>query len=174
MRYTGLKDKKGTRIYENNEVKYKKLQGIVRFGHIPRLDSNNKCGHLGFYIDWTNDENKITRQHIYYWIEKDEFEVVKDYKYIDYEGILESAIDTFGVDKQLIVAIEELSELQKSISKYIRYDNDKEQIVNILEEIVDVDIMIRQLKKIFDYEQYYEIMTKEKILKIDEYIKKEK
>ena len=53
----------------------------------------------------------------------------------------------FGTDIQLVIAIEEMSELTKELTKTIRgYDRQE----NIIEEIADVRIMIEQLELIFD------------------------
>ena len=49
-------------------------------------------------------------------------------------------------DKQLIVAIEELSELQKELCKTLRGNINKE---NIIEELSDVYIMLDQIKVYF-------------------------
>ena len=49
-------------------------------------------------------------------------------------------------DKQLIVAIEELSELQKELCKTLRGNINKE---NIIEELADVYIMLDQIKVYF-------------------------
>ena len=57
------------------------------------------------------------------------------------------AIDTYGKDKQLDVAIEEMSELTKEICKFKRGQDNHKQIV---EEIADVEIMLQQLKMICD------------------------
>lgn len=58
-------------------------------------------------------------------------------------------IEKFGAKSQIIVAIEELSELQKELCKYLR---DKTNIRNISEEMADVEIMLEQLKLIFENE----------------------
>ena len=50
-------------------------------------------------------------------------------------------IDKYN-DKQIVVAIEELSELQKELCKHLR---DKTNMQNIIEEIADVVIMVEQL-----------------------------
>lgn len=55
----------------------------------------------------------------------------------------------FGDQNQITVAIEELSELQKELCKYLRGDID---LLNITEEIADVEIMLEQLKIIFNNE----------------------
>ena len=59
---------------------------------------------------------------------------------------LKRAVDCFGETSQLIVAVEECSELQKEITKYIRGKRCPE---NIAEEIADVLIMIGQIQVIF-------------------------
>ena len=59
---------------------------------------------------------------------------------------LERAIETYGEDMQLNVAIEEFSELIKEICKHKR---GKENFPNIVEEMADCYIMLEQLKIIF-------------------------
>ena len=63
--------------------------------------------------------------------------------------IINQAIDIFGTQNQIYVAIEELSELTKELCKYLRYLGDTK---NISEEMADVIIMIEQLKIIFNNE----------------------
>lgn len=59
--------------------------------------------------------------------------------------ILEKAITRYG-QNQIIVAIEELSELQKELTKYLR---NKGNLDHIAEEIADVEIMVKQIKMYF-------------------------
>lgn len=69
---------------------------------------------------------------------------------IDYparQEIYEKAIARNGVLLQLIVAIEELSEAQKEICKYLREDGN---IEHIAEEVADATIMLEQLRIIFN------------------------
>lgn len=63
------------------------------------------------------------------------------------ERIIERAIKKYGTDSQLNVAIEELSELTKEICKHKRNSSNRERII---EEIADVEIMLEQLKLIFE------------------------
>ena len=56
--------------------------------------------------------------------------------------IIRAAIDHYGVESQVVVAIEELSELQKELCKMLRGKQDTEHIA---EEIADVQIMLAQL-----------------------------
>ena len=62
-------------------------------------------------------------------------------------NILERAIETYGEDMQLNVAIEEFSELIKEICKHKRGEDNRD---NILEEMADCYIMLEQLEIIFD------------------------
>ena len=62
-------------------------------------------------------------------------------------NVLERAIKTYGVDMQLTVTIEELSELIKEICKYERGAHNRD---NIIEEMADCYIMLKQLEIIFD------------------------
>jgi len=64
-----------------------------------------------------------------------------------YDEILNSAINTFGIDHQYNLAIEEASELIKALCKYRRYQNNVE---DVLEEIADMQIMLDQLRIIFN------------------------
>jgi NTP pyrophosphatase (non-canonical NTP hydrolase) len=59
----------------------------------------------------------------------------------------ERAIETYGKDMQLNVAIEELSELIKEICKHKRGRDNRE---NIIEELCDCYIMMEQIEIIFD------------------------
>lgn len=63
-----------------------------------------------------------------------------------HEEIYRKASDTWGQVAQLIVAIEELAELQQAITKVIRTGEVSD---NLSEEIADVEIMIAQIKFIF-------------------------
>ena len=61
------------------------------------------------------------------------------------QQILEDAIAHYGTRHQIIVAIEELSELQKELCKFLR-DNKTD---NIAKEIADVEIMLEQMIMLF-------------------------
>lgn len=63
------------------------------------------------------------------------------------EEVYRKAIKHWGKDLQLIMIIEEMSELQKEICKYFR---NKKDINNISLEMADVEIMLGQLKILFD------------------------
>lgn len=89
--------------------------------------------------------------------------------------ILESAIKTWGEEVQIVVAIEEMSELTKALSKYLRYyvaeQGDYEQNVSdIREEMADVGIMLNQLCLIFGDPTEEEIL---KLLRLEQRIEAE-
>lgn len=58
--------------------------------------------------------------------------------------VLKEALDTYGIDNQLDIAIEEMSELTKAIIKHRRYAS-RETYENLCEETADVAIMIEQI-----------------------------
>lgn len=57
------------------------------------------------------------------------------------------AIDTFGASVQMVVAIEELSEIQKEICKALR---GQVNLSYLAEEIADATIMLEQIRMLFD------------------------
>lgn len=69
-------------------------------------------------------------------------------------ALYEAAVEKFGERAQILVAVEEMSELQKALLKYIRLldfqHGDKADIMrSIAEERADVEIMLNQLHVIF-------------------------
>ena len=89
--------------------------------------------------------------------------------------ILEGAIKTWGEEAQSVVAIEEMSELTKALSKYLRYyvaeQGDHGQIVaDIREEMADVGIMLNQMELIFGDPTEEEIL---KLLRLEQRIEAE-
>lgn len=63
---------------------------------------------------------------------------------------LKYIIDYYGIEKQLIVAIEEMSELTKELCKIQRYGK---ITGNTIPEIADVENCLEELKIIFDISQ---------------------
>ena len=67
--------------------------------------------------------------------------------------ILDKAIKTWGIEAQLEMVIEECMELALALQKLKRKRGDSNQkIVNVIDEIADVKIIIRQAEKIFGSE----------------------
>ena len=57
------------------------------------------------------------------------------------------ALDTFGVGMRLIVALEEMSEVQKEICKALRGECNPEHLA---EEVADAIIMLEQVRQMFN------------------------
>lgn len=63
---------------------------------------------------------------------------------MDRRELYEAARKKWGLAGQLTVAIEELSELQKELCKYLRGMGD---LVHLAEEVADVEIVVEQVKQ---------------------------
>ena len=86
-----------------------------------------------------------------------------------YKDAYKAYLDEWGLDAQLLMALEEMSELTKEICKYMRYNSfekDPEKIEETLKqlksEIADVLNMTEQLQYCFGIEEI-ENIRKEKI-----------
>ena len=66
------------------------------------------------------------------------------------EYVYRKAIDVWGITAQVDMAIEECAELIKALQKRKRAEGTG-TIDDVLEEMADVEIMLEQLKVIFDY-----------------------
>lgn len=74
--------------------------------------------------------------------------------------IMQMAINTYGLEKQMIKTVEELAELEQALCKAIirltdydplaSFQKDLESVNNIFEEIADVEIMLEQLKMMYN------------------------
>lgn len=87
--------------------------------------------------------------------------------------ILHAAVDTFGRHSQMMMMVEEMSELTKAIIKYHRVTNMRDRpssVQNILEEIADVQIVLDQMKIMFD-RQSIEHVEQEKLKRLEKRIK---
>lgn len=83
-------------------------------------------------------------------------------------AIYQKIIKKFGKEAQMIVAIEECSELQKAITKLLRgYDN----ITALSEEIADVEIMIEQLKIMFKNKKQVDEFIKFKLQRTEQLLR---
>ena len=83
-------------------------------------------------------------------------------------------ISKFEIKNQIIVAVEELSELQKELLKDLRFFEEKKlsSIDNITEEMADVEIMLDQLKIIYNNKEDIEKVKKIKIHRtVERYLK---
>lgn len=81
--------------------------------------------------------------------------------------VLEKAIETFGPEHQQLMAIEEMSELQKELCKRYRgFDNQE----HIAEEIADVEIVLEQLTMMFRCREKVSEIRAEKVKRLWERI----
>ena len=85
----------------------------------------------------------------------------------EFRQAYEKFLEAWGEDAQIMMAIEEMSELTKELCKYLRYKGFKEKdaksvIENINEETADVLNCVEQLELIFNEKKINEI-RKEKI-----------
>lgn len=84
--------------------------------------------------------------------------------------LYEKAFNKWG-NKQLVVAIEEMAELQKELTKALR---GKPNRGNIAEEIADVEIMVEQVRQYFNLGLSVDVVKKHKLERLEERLKDEK
>jgi len=97
-------------------------------------------------------------------------DILVDKKTIDPKPIYQKAIKKFGTPIQIVVCIEELSELIKELTKDIR---DKGNIEHIAEEIADVTIMLEQMILIFDCDVEVQNYRLQKLERLKQLLEKE-
>lgn len=70
--------------------------------------------------------------------------------YIEREFLYNAAIKKWGIFSQLYVAIEEMSEVIKALTKFMRDPKNIEAYLpGIIEEVADATIMLEQIRLIF-------------------------
>jgi hypothetical protein len=79
------------------------------------------------------------------------------------DELAELAITTFGKRHQIIKAIEELGELQTAISRYLNNEYDDELRMQMIDEIADAYILIKQLMLIFPQTEHRLIVKADKL-----------
>ena len=82
------------------------------------------------------------------------------------EQIYKKAIIAWGIHAQLDMAVEECAELIKAIQKRKRITDMPMLVDSILEEMADVEIMLEQLKVIYDYS---DIVSKSRFEQLKEF-----
>ena len=80
------------------------------------------------------------------------------------DSIYKQAIDKFGSGKQFIKAVEELAELQQAIIK--KFLNPDVENDNLFEEIADVEIMLSQIKIMYDCHDIIETVKEKKLKRL--------
>ena len=59
----------------------------------------------------------------------------------------------YGANDRVRLLMEECGELTQAANKILRYPDSREARVNLLEEMVDVSIMIEQIRTLFNYSE---------------------
>lgn len=75
-------------------------------------------------------------------------------------AICQAALETFGKELQVTMAIEEMSELAKELCKRCR---GRDNVEAIAEEIADVEIMLQQMVMLFDCAGQVETFRRHKL-----------
>ena len=83
-------------------------------------------------------------------------------------AVYEKALLHYGEENQLVVALEELSEVQKEICKTMRGDSNLDHLA---EEIADATIMLEQVRLIFGLNDLVCEKMDEKVKRLDDRLK---
>lgn len=97
--------------------------------------------------------------------------VIHSIKSMTEEEILHGVQAEYGQSYEMVVAIEELSELTKELCKEMRGQGDKEAIA---EEMADVEIVLAQLKMIYHNAGRVEAWKKHKLLRLEQRLREER
>lgn len=87
---TGLKDKNGKLIWENDIVKdlFSDACAQIKYGSYQSCFDSTKTEHVGFYVDWSGKYTKRYRKDLGYWINMVNAEVISNI--FDNPDLLES------------------------------------------------------------------------------------
>lgn len=79
--------------------------------------------------------------------------------------VFAKALGTWGAEAQITMVFEEMSELQKELCKKLR---GAKNINEIAEEIADVEIMLDQMKLLFNIQSLVSVQRGEKVARLIE------
>lgn len=82
-------------------------------------------------------------------------------------AVCQRAVEAYGKEHQLIICMEEMAELTKELSKNLRGHNNLQEIA---EEVADVEIMLGQVKLLFDLKEAAADAKEAKLLRLRERI----
>lgn len=82
-------------------------------------------------------------------------------------AVCQRAVEAYGKEHQLIICMEEMAELTKELSKNLRGHNN---LQDISEEVADVEIMLEQVKVIFDLKEEVSEAKEAKLLRLQKRI----
>lgn len=74
---TGLRDKNGMLIWENDIIKYHfgDVYAPIKYGEYQSCFDSASTGHIGFYVDWRGTKKENMRKDLGYWINMVEADV---------------------------------------------------------------------------------------------------
>lgn len=84
--------------------------------------------------------------------------------------LYDKALKTYGLEKQLIVAIEEMAELQKELTKILRGIGD---IDHLAEEVADAEIMLEQIRYFYGLGLSVETVKELKLKRLEKRLQNE-
>lgn len=89
---TGLKDKNGKLIWENDIVRdfFSDACTPIRYGSYQNCFDSTKAEHIGFYVDWSGKYTKSYRKDLGYWIHMVDIEIIGNV--FDNPELLESEV----------------------------------------------------------------------------------
>lgn len=96
--------------------------------------------------------------------------VIHGIKPMTEEEILHGVQDEYGQSYEMVVAIEELSELTKELCKDMRDQGDEEAIA---EEMADVEIVLAHLKLIYENAEQVAEWRREKLMRLEKALREE-
>lgn len=82
-------------------------------------------------------------------------------------AVCKRAVEAYGKEHQLIICMEEMAELTKELTKNLR---GRRNLQDISEEVADVEIMLEQVKVIFDLKEEVSEAKEAKLLRLRERI----
>lgn len=88
---------------------------------------------------------------------------------------MQKAIDTYGVENQIMKTVEELSELSQALCKFLSKpytESDRTILDNIYEEIADVEIMLEQCKMMFQCDKEVSGWKQDKVKRLERRMEK--
>lgn len=86
------------------------------------------------------------------------------------DTVYDNAIAAWGKTPQLLVLLEEFSELQKEVLKNI--NRDKDNLTEIIDETADVLIMMEQLQRLYDIKEPVQQRIVEKLKCVEQRLRK--
>lgn len=98
-------------------------------------------------------------EHILFWLDE-------EHKESKINEICIEAVEKFGEELQMLICIEEMSELTRALIRHQRYA-DESTIQSICEEIADVEIMLEQMRYIFDRNGKVERRKDERLIRLE-------